>query len=118
MGHRIWISEFGRWIHGVQFRDRDFKIRIGRFGLGFQDLGQRIWFSEFGSGILDLDSSMVIYRRRIVICRVDVNQRALPDDAEANDHFLNVHREAVICFCASSHGPMIDLPHRPRTDKS
>ena len=105
------------------FREFDFGIGILKFGLEDLDLDFRtwekiIWFSEFGSGILDLDSSIVIYSRRIVICRVDVNQRALPDDAEANDRFLNVHREAVICFCASSHGPMIDLPHRPRTDKS
>ena len=77
-----------------------------------------MWFSEFGSGILDLDSSIVIYSRRIVIYHADVNQRALPDDAKAKGSLLNVHREAVVCFRATSHGPMIDLPHRPRMDKS
>ena len=45
------------------------------------------------------------YSRRIVIYRVDVNQRALPDDAKAKGILLNVHREAVVCFRATLHGP-------------
>ena len=45
------------------------------------------------------------YSRRIVIYRVDVNQRALPDDAIAQGSLLNVHREAVVCFGAILHGP-------------